>query len=146
MRSGKETYIKYNEKRDVLFVFGAGASIAEGVPLQRDILKLIYESKDEQINKSEAALQVRTFINENFDISEGVYPTLESIFGYLDYFISKREGLGCEYTTSRITEIKEYLIRLIHYIISIPSGEKYGAYRKFWNLVSEKIEIFRLLQ
>ncbi|MTB65654.1 hypothetical protein GKR48_02195 [Providencia sp. wls1943] len=138
LRSGKETYIKYNEKRDVLFVFGAGASIAEGVPLQRDILKLIYESKDEQINKSEAALQVRTFINENFDISEGVYPTLESIFGYLDYFISKREGLGCEYTTSRITEIKEYLIRLIHYIISIPSGEKYGAYRKFWNLVSEK--------
>ena len=67
MRSHKETYIKYEEKRDALFVFGAGASIAEGAPLQRDILKLIYESDDEQLNKSEAALQVRNFINENFD-------------------------------------------------------------------------------
>lgn len=138
MRTQKETYIKYVEKRDVLFVFGAGASIAEGAPLQRDILKLIYESNDEQINKSEAAIQVRSFINENFDTSEGIYPTLESIFGYLDYFISKREGLGNEYTASLITEIKEYLIRLVHYIISKPSGSRDGAYRKFWKLLSEK--------
>ncbi|TBL99722.1 hypothetical protein EYY93_14175 [Hafnia paralvei] len=134
----KETHLKYDDKRDVLFVFGAGASIAEGGPLQRDILKLIYESNDEQINKSEAVVQVRNFINENFDISDDVYPTLESIFGYLDYFISKREGLGYKYTTSRITEIKEYLIRIIHYIISIPRGSREGTYRKFWNLVSKK--------
>ncbi|EEY39502.1 SIR2 family protein [Vibrio mimicus] len=137
MRSYEETYIKYDEKRDALFVFGAGASISEGAPLQRDILKLIYESDDEQLKQSKAAIQVRTFINENFDTSEGVYPTLESIFGYLDYFISKREGLGNEYTTSRITEIKEFLIRLVHYIISKPEGRRDGAYRKFWNLVSE---------
>src|SRR5690554_587501 len=119
-------------------MFGAGASIAEGAPLQRDILKLIYESDDEQINNSKAAIQVRTFINENFDTSEGVYPTLESVFGYLDYFISKREGLGGEYTTSRIIEIKEYLIRLVHYVISKPVGISDGAYHKFWNLVSEE--------
>lgn len=138
MRTQTEKYIKYDEKRDALFVFGAGASIAEGAPLQRDILKLIYESNDEQLNNSEAAIQVRSFINENFDISEGAYPTLESIFGYLDYFISKREGLGNEYTTSRITEIKEYLIRLVHYIVSESSGKRDGAYRVFWDLVSDK--------
>lgn len=34
MISHRETYIKYDEKRDVLFMFGAGASIAEGDPLQ----------------------------------------------------------------------------------------------------------------
>lgn len=137
MGSHKESYIKYDDERDTLFVFGAGASIAEGIPLQKDILKLIYESDDEDINTSEAADQVRNFINLNFDISDGVYPSLESIFGYLDYFISKREGLGKEYTTSRIIEIKEALIQLIHYVISKPSGNRNGTYRKFWDLVSE---------
>lgn len=119
-------------------MFGAGASIAEGAPLQRDILKLIYKSDDQQLNKSEAASQVCTFIDENFDTSEGLYPTLESIFGYLDYFISRREGLGSEYTTSRILEIKEYLIKLVHYIISKSSGHRAGVYRNFWNVVSAK--------
>lgn len=133
----KETYIRCAEKRDVLFIFGAGASITEGVPLQKDILKLIYESYDEHLNKSNAAIQVRDFINENFDISEGIYPTLESIFGYLDYFISKNEALGNKYTTSRITEIKEFLIRLVHYIISKPSGNPYSIYSKFWRLIAE---------
>ena len=137
MRSHQESYIKYEQERDTLFVFGAGASIAEGAPLQRDILKLIFESKDEHINSSDAASKVRLFINENFDISDGEYPTLESIFGYLEYFISKREGLGKEYTTLRITEIKESLIQLVHYVISKPAGNRNGTYRKFWEIVSE---------
>ncbi|WP_237443911.1 SIR2 family protein [Sinobacterium norvegicum] len=137
MRSHQESYIKYEQERDTLFVFGAGASIAEGAPLQRDILKLIFESKDEHINSSNAASKVRLFINENFDISDGEYPTLESIFGYLEYFISKREGLGKEYTTLRITEIKEALIQLVHYVISKPAGNRNGTYRKFWEVVSE---------
>lgn len=133
----QESYIKYEQERDTLFVFGAGASIAEGAPLQKDILKLIFESKDEHINSSNAASKVRLFINENFDISDGEYPTLESIFGYLEYFISKREGLGKEYTTLRITEIKETLIQLVHYVISRPAGNRNGTYRKFWEVVSE---------
>ncbi|MCJ8327223.1 MAG: hypothetical protein MJK08_09010 [Campylobacterales bacterium] len=73
-------------------MFGAGASIAEGAPLQSDILKLIFESKDEHINSSNAAIEVRLFISDNFDIMDEKYPTLESIFGYLEYFISKKEG------------------------------------------------------
>ena len=64
------------------------------------------------------------------------YPTLESIFGYLEYFISKKEGLGKEYTTLRITEIKEALIQLVHYVISKASVNTNGTYRKFWEIVS----------
>lgn len=137
MRSHIESYIKYDTERDALFVFGAGASIAEGAPLQKNILKLIYESDDEQLKTSEAANKVRYFINENFDISGGVYPSLESIFGYLEYFISKREGLGHEYTTQKILEIKEVLIKLVHYVISNPTSNRQGTYRKFWESVSE---------
>jgi NAD-dependent SIR2 family protein deacetylase len=137
LRSNQEQYVKYEEERDTLFVFGAGASIAQGAPLQKDILKLIFESSDEQLTSSEAANQVRVFINENFDITEDGYPTLESIFGYLEYFIRKREGLGKEYTTLKIIEIKEALIQLVHYVISKPMLNKNNTYRKFWSVVSE---------
>jgi WD40 repeat protein len=137
LKSHQDSYIKYDKERDTLFVLGAGASIAEGSPLQRDILNLIFESDDEQLTSSDAANQVRIFINENFDISNGEYPSLESIFGYLDYFISKREGLGAGYTTLKIVEIKEALIKLVHYVISKPSGNRNGTYRKFWDVISE---------
>ncbi|NQY54138.1 MAG: hypothetical protein HRT42_11270 [Campylobacteraceae bacterium] len=97
---------------------------------------MIFESKDEHINSSNAAIEVRLFISDNFDIMDEKYPTLESIFGYLEYFISKKEGLGKEYTTLRITEIKEALIQLVHYVISKASVNTNGTYRKFWEIVS----------
>jgi len=118
-------------------VFGAGASIAEGAPLQSDILKQVFESNDKQLSSSDVANQVRLFIKDNFDISDGKYPTLESIFGYMEYFIYKREGLGKEYTTQKITEIKEALIRLVHYVISQPKGNRHGTYRQFWDVISK---------
>lgn len=130
-----DVYIEYEQTRDILFVFGAGASIAAGAPLQRDILKLIFESGDSELSRSDAAEEVRTFIQENFYISDGEYPTLEAIFGYLDYFISQRESLSGEYTTSRISDIKEALIKLLHYAISDTKGSRDGAYRKFWEVI-----------
>ncbi|WP_050937204.1 hypothetical protein [Vibrio harveyi] len=79
-----ESFIHVESCRDVLFVFGAGASIAEGAPLQRDILKLIFESEDQTLINSGAACEVREFISNNFDLSSAEYPSLESVFGYLD--------------------------------------------------------------
>lgn len=34
-------FIPYDDKRDVVFFFGAGASYANGIPLQKDLLPLI---------------------------------------------------------------------------------------------------------
>ena len=136
MRDTTEKFIRYKDSRDVLFVFGAGASISEGAPLQRDILRLIYESTDEKLISSDAANLVRRFLQDNFDVSNNLFPSLESVFGYLDYFLSKREGLGQEYPTARIREIREALVLLIHYIIAIPKNTRQGVYRKFWETIS----------
>lgn len=135
LKTCEDVYIQYEQTRDILFVFGAGASIAEGAPLQRDILKLIFESGDSELSNSDAAEEVRSFIQDNFYISDGEYPTLESIFGYLNYFISQRESLGGEYTTSRISDIKEALIKLLHHAISNAKGSRDGTYRKFWEVI-----------
>lgn len=135
MLSSYEQFIKVANDRDVLFVFGAGASIAEGAPLQRNILKLIYESSDEALASSEAAIEVREFISENFDVSEDNFPSLESVFGYLDYFINKKECLGKQYNTNKIVSIKESLLKLIHHIIAVPQSSRDSAYHSFWELV-----------
>ena len=128
-----EKYIKYNSQRDLLFVFGAGTSIADGAPLQKDILPKIL--KDDYKYSNPAKL-VKTFIENNFDLVDDNYPSLESVFGYLDYFISKRESLGGEFTTIKLITIKEFLIRLIHHSISKLNNSK-GIYRKFWEAIEK---------
>ncbi|RNI22622.1 SIR2 family protein [Rufibacter latericius] len=123
----KEKYISYKNKRDVLFVFGAGASIADGGLMQRDLLPQILKAEYEG---SEPVNLVKHFIYNNFDIENGSYPSLESVFGYLDYFISKKESLKDGYSTLQLVSVKESLIRLIHYIISESKIRK-GVYTKF---------------
>jgi NAD-dependent SIR2 family protein deacetylase len=125
-------------ERNVLFVFGAGASFADGVPLQKDILKLLFESTDKNLSNSDASIEVKEFIQKNFYISNNNYPSLEAIFGYLDYFINKNESLGSGYTTAKIIDIREALIQLIHYVIasSTLNDDEKNLYRYFWEVVS----------
>jgi NAD-dependent SIR2 family protein deacetylase len=131
--SNNKKYISYNSHRDLLFVFGAGTSIADGAPLQKDILPQMLKNN---YKSSELAKLVKKFIENNFDLADNNYPSLESVFGYLDYFISKRESLGKEFTTIRLIEIKEFMIRLIHHNISRSSNNK-GIYRKFWETIDK---------
>ncbi|MBC5994014.1 hypothetical protein [Pontibacter cellulosilyticus] len=132
MRASQKEYVGYKDQRDALFVFGAGASTADGGPLQRDLLPHILNTKHE---RSATVELVKRFIEDNFDVSSGHYPSLESIFGFLDYFISKQESLGKGYTTASIAFVKEALIRLVHYSIDGCSKSK-GVYKRFWEVVA----------
>lgn len=123
----EEKYIRYQKERDVLFVFGAGASISDGGPLQRDLLPEILK---ENYGDSKSAKLVQQFICENFDTDNENSPSLESVFGYLDYFISQKESLKGGYSTIQLIGIKEALIRLIHHRISESKTRK-GVYRSF---------------
>jgi len=129
----KEQFIKYQTKRDVLFVFGAGASISDGCPLQKDLLpEILYEDYGD----SELVNLVKKFIITNFDTENDNYPSLESVFGYLDYFISKKESLKGGYSTIQIISIKETLIRLIHHRISETKTRR-GIYKKFLECINK---------
>ena len=134
-----EKYYRYPRQRDVVFIFGAGASYTEGAPLRKDILPYILESNDPDLQGSSIYAITKEFLSDNFiwDKSVGYYPELEEVFGFLDYFIQKGESLNRKYSLRRIIEIKESLIKLIHYIISstIPSANKF--YRMFWEAIYE---------
>jgi NAD-dependent SIR2 family protein deacetylase len=132
-----EKFIEYEPVRDVVLVLGAGASYADGAPLKKGLLPYILGGSDPALAASEIAQGVSRFILENFRIESGAYPSLESVFGYLDYFIEHQESLGGIYSTSRIQEIKESLIKLIHYAIGHKPRARAGVYHQFWETVRQ---------
>jgi len=132
-----EKFYQYPVTRDVVFVFGAGASYADGAPLQKDILEIILMDENSEISRSPIHRSVKEFISENFawDRVSCYYPTLEAVFGFLDYFIQRNESLSRKYTVENLRDIKESLIKLIHYVISEKTERKSEVYRLFWEAV-----------
>jgi NAD-dependent SIR2 family protein deacetylase len=134
----KEIFLTYPAERDVLFVLGAGTSHPDGVPLQRDILPQIMNGSVEEISESEIGKEVIEFVNENFDFDEkSNYPRLEAVFGFLDYFILQNESLSAKYSNEKLRKIKEYLIKLLHFIVDYRTEKKSKYYRLFWESISK---------
>ncbi|WP_415905695.1 SIR2 family protein [Neptuniibacter sp. QD48_55] len=113
-------FIEYQKERDCLFFLGAGASYSDGVPLQKDIVPEILSPKDEEFDNSELRKIVCAFITNNFSYSEesNTYPSLETIFSYIDYFIDNDVALCKVYTLEKLRLLKESLVKLIYFITS----------------------------
>ena len=139
MERKKEIYLKYPGERDVIFVLGAGASQPDGVPLQKEILPLILTGKIDEITNSKIGGMVIDFINDNYKYGKKAdsFPRLEAVFGFLDYFIQQNESLNSRYTYSRLIEIKEALIKLIHFLIDLKSDKSSAYYNLFWQAVEK---------
>lgn len=136
MSDKEKIFLTYPDRRDVLFVLGAGASEPDGVPLQKEILPEIM--LNEQISNSEIGEEVITFINKIFDVDlDAGFPALEAVFGFLDYFIQQNESLDHYYSTQRLTDIKEYLIKLIHYVVADKSNIESPYYHRFWQSIEK---------
>ena len=101
-----EKFLRYLPERDTVFVLGAGASNPDGVPLQKEILPIILSDSAEEISNSEIGKIVIEFIRENFDLDaeNNLYPQLEAVFGFLDYFIQQDESLNAN------TQMKKFAI------------------------------------
>lgn len=138
--SSSEKFLKYAPTRDILFVFGAGASHPDGVPLQRDMLPMIISGRIDEIQNSPIGKIVIDFIKDNFAYNEetNYYPRLEAIFGFIDYFIQQNESLSSKYTNEKIRDIKEYLIKLIHYVVNLRTNKQSHFYHLFWKAIQKR--------
>ncbi len=134
----EEKYLSYKPTRDVIFVLGAGASNPDGVPLQKEILPMLISGEFEEINNSSIGRIVIDFINDNFSYSFNTsqFPKLEAVFGFIDYFIQQNESLNHKYTYDKLRDIKEYLIKLIHYIVNLRTDKRSLYYHKFWEVLN----------
>jgi len=134
-----EKFLRYQANRDVVFVLGAGASHPDGVPLQRDMLPMIIAGGIEEIENSEIGKIVTEFIRDNFEYNQkaNLYPQLEAVFGFIDYFIQQNESLNSKYTNYKIRDIKEYLIKLIHYVVNLQTEKPSHYYHLFWKSIQK---------
>jgi hypothetical protein len=133
-------YYTYPPQRDVVIVLGAGASFADGAPLQSNLLPLIVNDRDGRIRNTERGRQLQAFLAENFswDEAEHVFPSLEGVFGFLDYFIQRSESLSGRYSLSDLVSIRRTLIYAIHFLLSRSAQPSSKAYPEFWRQIALK--------
>ncbi len=135
-----EKFLRYLPSRDVVFVLGAGASHPDGVPLQKDMLPMIISGQIKEIENSEIGQIVIEFIKDNFEFypETNQYPHLEAVFGFMDYFIQQNESLSVKYTNEKIRDVKEYLIKLIHYVVNLRTDKQSHYYHQFWRAIQRE--------
>ncbi|KAF0151112.1 MAG: hypothetical protein FD143_2217 [Ignavibacteria bacterium] len=135
----EEKFLRYFPERDAVFILGAGTSNPDGVPLQKEMLPMIMSREAEEICNSEIGKIVIEFIIENFhiDVKNNLYPQLEAVFGFIDYFIQQDESLNAKYTNEKIRDIKEYFIKILHFVVNIKTNQRSPYYHKFWEAITK---------
>ena len=137
-RESQKIHLEYAKKREVVFFFGAGASAADGIPLQRCILPKALAQRG--IRDSPVGRVVLRFLERFFGLNSKPYqiPSLETVFDFLDYFISRNEHLDSEHSVSRLREIQECLVKIIHYVIGQRETTNASTHRVFWEAVGSR--------
>lgn len=117
-----------------VFVFGAGASIEEGLPSQEDLLKTYFKyTKIDDINRT-LIPYFRDFFNINIDEENVLFPSFEEALGILEIAIEKEEVFDRTYSFEDLQKIKKYLVLSIGIAI-----EKSPLERKYYNQLIEKL-------
>lgn len=122
-----------NDQPSTVFIFGAGASYGDGVPLQADILPLIIKDEDPQLKHSETAQRLRGFLTEHFAHGEQT-PSLEEVFGFIDFFINNSLSLSKQWGTKELIEIKRDFTKAVHYLIS-KNTRRSEVFNEFWKKI-----------
>ncbi len=106
-----------NDKPNTVFIFGAGASYPDGIPLQKDIIPAILKDDDPQLKRSQISNKIRIFLKDNFPYKDN-YPSLEEVFGFIEYFIFNDMSLSKKWTNNNLFQLKGDLTKVLHYVIS----------------------------
>lgn len=122
-----------NDKPSTVFIFGAGASYADGVPLQADILPQIIRDEDPQLRNSDTAKRLRGFLTEHFAHGEQA-PSLEEVFGFIEFFIKNELSLSKQWGGKELLELKVDFTKIVHYLISKNTKES-RVFKEFWSKI-----------
>lgn len=134
MQNRKENVLPIqNDQPELVFIFGAGASYPDGIPIQSELIRLILGDNDLQLSKSNTGKQVRNFLKENFSTLD-TFPTLEEVFGFIDFHLNNDLSLSEKWTNQDIRTLKSNFTKVLHYIISSKTGQS-DYFRMFWERI-----------
>lgn len=126
-----------NDKPELVFLFGAGASYGDGIPVQSDLISQILNDSDLQLSKSNAEKQIRSFLKDNFSINDR-FLTLEEVFGFIGFHLNNELSLSKKWTIKELRDLKSNFTKVLHYVISSKTKQS-EHFRQFW----EKIKLNR---
>jgi len=119
----------------MLFIFGAGASYANGFPLQRDLLSFYFKIFKDDRNEKEVYDLLKEFFFEFYNISNPInqdFPPLEHILGVIDVCIKDEISYSPKYNGEKLQNIYNLLIYAVLRLLT-HKAENYdkGIYKKF---------------
>lgn len=113
-----------------VYVFGAGASAAEGAPVLRDFIKIAYQYFKEKDYSAELDIVwefLEHFYDDKIDINSvedlEIFPGLEEIFNIVDWSLLQNQAFSIRFPRARLHELKTALVKLISMTLdkSLPS-------------------------
>lgn len=121
-----------------LYIFGAGASAAEGAPVVRNFLRVAYRYFKEEHNETDLAIVWdflehfyghRTKINAAVDLDR--YPGIDQIFNIVDWYLLHNQAFSRRFSRPRLFDLKNALVKLISMTLdrSLPPQE--GIHHSF---------------
>lgn len=125
-----------NDKPGLVFLFGAGASYGDGIPVQSELIPLILNDSDLQLSKSKAGTQIRSFLKDNFSTKDR-FPALEEVFGFIDFHLNNELSLSKKWTLKELRDLKSNFTKVLHYVISSKTKQS-DHFRQFWEIIKMK--------
>lgn len=126
----------------MIFIFGAGASYADGFPLQSELLRLYFQRyKENDLEKNSYKL-LSTFLSDFYNIvdpsSEDI-PTLEHVLGIIELCLRNETAYSPNYDHFKLRKVRLVLLDAILCTIDQKGPEfRKGIYHKFLTNLASK--------
>ncbi len=125
-----------------VYIFGAGASAAEGAPVVDNFLKIAYRYFKAEC--SETGLEIiwefleyfygsRTAIHSVEDLDR--YPAIDEIFNLVDWYLLNNQAFSVRFTRPRLYHLKKALVMLISMTLDKSLPVHNGIHHSFVNRV-----------
>ena len=94
-----------------VFIFGAGSSRDEGLPLQNKLLHKYFSIRLNDQLRGDLKQYFEDFYDIDFrDIDNACFPSFEEALGILELAIQKEEIFGPNYPSEKLQKLRKYLI------------------------------------
>ncbi|MDD2444028.1 MAG: hypothetical protein PHS52_05970, partial [Desulfotomaculaceae bacterium] len=132
-----------------VYIFGAGASAAEGAPVVRNFLRTAYQYfKEENYDPDieivweflEYFYGTRKKINTGADLDS--YPGIDEIFNIVDWCLLHNQAFSIRFPRTRLHDVKTALVKLISMTLDRSLPLHNGMHRSFVSSALESNEHF----
>jgi NAD-dependent SIR2 family protein deacetylase len=130
-----------------VYVFGAGASAAEGAPVVRNFLRVAYRFFKEENYDPDLEI-VWEYLEHFYGYSTGIcsgedldrYPGIDEIFNIVDWYLLHNQAFSRRFSRPRLHDLKTALIKLISMTLDRSLPPHQGIHHSFVSGVIKKEE------